>query len=302
MVILISACNEVFDDDITDAQLEIVAPRDSLATTKTTLTFWWNEVNDADKYRLQIVSTSFDTVLSIPVDTNLTLNKFEVTLNPGRYSWRIKAMNSGTETVWFARKLTIIDSPDLTDQEVILDSPNDLDAFGTNRIKFNWTKLPNATKYSISVKKDSWIGDLVFQSETVYDTISKVFPEGKYSWGVVGINEYSKSKAKSKTFFVDLTAPEKSTLQKPADNAKITGPSTTLEWIHSADLTTLWDSVYVSKDNTFKKDQLLVSEKVTTSSYSFSNPYKGLVYWRVITFDKVGHKSSYSTPFSFTLE
>jgi hypothetical protein len=163
--------------------------------------------------------------------------------------------------------------------------------------------LPNATKYSISVKKDSWIGDLVFQSETTYDTISKIFPEGKYVWGVVGINDYSKSKAKNYTFFVDITPPTKPTLLSPANNSTITGTTATLQWQHQADhLTTITDSIYVAKDAAFTQTNILVSEKVTTSSYNFNNSFKGIVYGRVKSIDVVGNKSAFSNPFSFTLQ
>lgn len=304
LILLVSACDEIFEQDITNAKIEIMAPRDSLVTTKTTLTFWWNELTDANSYRLQIVSTSFDTILSLPVDTTLTTNKFEVSLNPGRYGWRVKALNSATETAWFTQKLTILDVPDLTDQEVILNTPDDQDAYNTGKVRFRWTKLHNATRYNIVVKRNSWIGDPVFSSETIYDTITKVFTEGKYAWGVTGINDYSSSKPKNKIFYIDFTAPDKPTLQDPADNSTITGTSTTLQWTHpTVDLTPVYDSVYIAKDNTFSSTSILEKAKVTTTSFSFSNTtHKGKVYWRVKTIDKVGNKSPFSTPFSFTLQ
>ncbi|MHC1705778.1 MAG: hypothetical protein AB9846_17890 [Tenuifilaceae bacterium] len=307
LIIMISAlaCDEIFEDDISDATIEIIAPRDSLVTTKTTLTFWWNELGEANSYKLQIVSTSFDTILSIPVDTMLSTNKFEVTLNPGRYGWRIKAINSATETEWFAQKLTILDVPNLTEQEVLLKSPKEGDAFGNGKLKFQWTKLPNATNYILIVKFNSWEGSLAFPSEvTVNDTLTKTLEEGKYIWGVRGFNESSQSKIQNKTFFVDLTPPENPVLQQPANNSTITGTSTTLQWIHpSDDLTTVYDSIYVSKDNTFTQENSIEKVKLTTTSYSFSNStYKGKVYWRVKTIDKAGNKSSFSSTFNFTLE
>lgn len=303
-MLLISACDEVFEDDITNSQLEIIAPRDGLVTTKTTLTFWWNELTEANSYRLQIVSTCFDTILSAPVDTNITTNKFEVTLNPGRYGWRVKAMNSATETAWFTQNLTILDVPDLSDQEVLLKTPKEGDAFNTGKTMFQWTKLPRATSYMLIVKVDSWTGTTVVNETTINDTLTKVLDgDKKYVWGVVGINEGSQSKAQNNTFFVDLTSPDKPTLQLPANNSTFTGPTATLQWQHQADhLTTLADSIYVSKDATFTQANRIVSEKVTTPSYNFNNSYKGKVYWRVKSIDKAGNKSAFSESFNFTLE
>ena len=305
LILIISACDEIFERDITNDKIEVVAPKDGLVTTKTTLTFWWNELKDANSYRLQIVSTGFDTVLSIPVDTNLTTNKFEVSLNPGRYGWRVKAMNSATETSWFTQKLTILDVPNLSDQEVLLKSPKEQDVFGTGKIKFQWTKLPNATNYMLIVKTNTWDGSLAFPSPvTPNDTLTKVLDEGKYVWGVRGFNENSQSKVQNKTFFVDLTAPDQPILQLPAKDSIITGTSVTLNWQHQTDhLTTIYDSLYTSKDNSFTSANILDRIKVSTPSFNFSNTtYKGKVFWKVRSIDRAGNRSSFSETFSFTLQ
>jgi len=304
MVLFFSACDEVFEDDISSSALVIIAPRDSLITTKTTLTFWWNTLDEANGYKLQIVSTCFDTILSIPVDTNLITNKFEVTLNPGRYNWRVKGVNSATETDWFTQKLTILDVPDLTDQEVLLKSPKEQDAFDNTKVKFQWTKLPRATYYMLIVKIDSWTGTPVVNETTTNDTLTKVLDgDQKYVWGVIGINESSQSKAQNNTFFIDLTSPDKPTLQSPANTSTITGVTATLEWLHpTVDLTTVYDSLYVSKDNSFTQANIIQSEKLLTTSYGLNTTYKGTIYWRVKSIDKVGNKSSFSDIFNFTME
>ncbi|HCT31383.1 MAG TPA: hypothetical protein DIW31_11800 [Bacteroidales bacterium] len=303
IALLITACDEVFDKDLSNSKLNLVAPNDALVSTKTTVTFLWDEVDDADSYKLQIVSPSVDTILSMPLDIELTTNKHEVTLNPGRYNWRVKALNSSSETKWFTRKLTILDNPDLTDQEVILSSPGEQSAFGYKKIKFKWTKLPNATKYKVIIKTDEWTQDPIFESETVYDTITNTLDEGKYVWGVVAINDISESQPQQKTFFIDLTAPQKPTLLSPANESTITGSTAMLTWEHPiADATAISDSIYISKDLAFTSSNSIEKVKVNSTSYNFSSTYKGVVYWKVKSIDKAGNKSAFSEPFSFTLE
>lgn len=304
IILCTSSCDEIFEDDITDTKLEIIAPIDKLVTTKTTLTFWWDELEDADSYKLQIVSTCFDTILSIPVDSNLTTNKFETTLNPGSYEWRVKALNSSTETEWFTRKLTILNELDLSNQEVSLKSPKEQDAFNDGEVTFQWTNLPNATSYRVIIRSGTWTGDLIYQTETEDNALTWTLDEGKYAWGVVGINDISESQPQNKTFFVDLTAPGKPTLQQPENGSTITATSTTLEWSHTTtDATAVYDSIYIAKDSTFTESNILNEVKAFTTSYSFSSSlYTGIVYWKVKTIDKAGNKSSFSKIFNFTLK
>jgi len=303
-LLILASCDEFIDEDISDSVIEVIAPVDNLVTTKTTLTFWWNELDEAANYRLQIVSTNFDTILSIPLDTLLTSNKFEITLNPSRYQWRVKAINSAYETQWFTRNLTIENVPDLSDQEVLLKSPSDQDVFGVTSIKFQWYKLPNATNYALIVKKNTWDGSLAFPMEfTTKDTITKTLAEGTYVWGVRGYNDNSQSKVQNNTFIIDLTAPEKPVLKTPTNNSTVTTVPVDLTWDYSStDATTVYDSIYIAKESTFSSSSKLFFEKSTTKSYKLTTDYTGKVYWRVKTIDKAGNKSEFSDTFIFTIQ
>jgi len=304
MLLLTVSCDEIIDEDISEEAIEIIAPTDNLVTTKTTLTFWWNELDEAAGYRLQVVTTHFDTVLSIPLDTLITKTKFSVTLNPNRYQWRVKAINSGSETQWFTQSFTIQDVPDLSDQEVLLRLPANNEVFGKTSIKFQWYTLPNATNYALIVKKDTWEGSLAIPMEfTPRDTITKVLPEGTYVWGIRGYNDNSQSKVQNSTFIIDLTAPEKPVLQSPSNSSTVSTLPVDLTWNYSStDATEVYDSIYIAKENTFTSASKLFYEKSTTKSYTLSTTYRGTVYWKVKTIDKAGNKGNFSDTFSFTIQ
>jgi hypothetical protein len=298
------SCDELIDEDISNETIEIIAPTDNLVTNKTTLTFWWNELDEAASYRLQIVTTHFDTVLSVPLDTLISKTKFSVTLNPNRYQWRVKAINSGSETEWFTRSFTIQDVPDLSDQEVPLRLPSNNAVFGKTSIKFQWYTIPNATNYALIVKKDTWDGNLAIPMEfTAKDTITKILPEGTYVWGIRGYNDNSQSKVQNRTFIIDLTAPQKPVLQTPSDNSTVSSLPVDLVWEYSSeDATEVYDSIYIAKDENFSSTSKLFFEKSTSKSYSLSTTYKGTVYWKVKTIDKAGNQGSFSEPFKFTIQ
>ncbi len=101
------SCKELTQPDLTDKQINIIAPVDNLVTTSTTNSFAWDPVDGAAKYQLQIVSPKFDSVVRFVTDSAFTNSLFTYTLTPGVYQWRVKATNAGSQTIYFTRKITI---------------------------------------------------------------------------------------------------------------------------------------------------------------------------------------------------
>ncbi|TKG88109.1 hypothetical protein EYV94_27635 [Puteibacter caeruleilacunae] len=98
-------------DEVKDLSAEIVtlmAPAADLSTAVKTLTFWWEEVSGATKYRLQIVSPSFDNIERLIEDVEVTGNKKTVTLTEGTYQWRVKAVNAESKTGYSVRTIEIL--------------------------------------------------------------------------------------------------------------------------------------------------------------------------------------------------
>ncbi len=103
----LGSCEELTQPDLTDKQINIIAPVDNLVTISTTNTFAWDPVDGAAKYQLQIVSPKFDSVVRFVTDSAFTSNLLTYTLTPGVYQWRVKATNAGSQTIYFTRKITI---------------------------------------------------------------------------------------------------------------------------------------------------------------------------------------------------
>ena len=60
--ILISSCKEFIEPSIAKRQVVLEAPVDQYQSTKYTVNFWWNGVEDALAYRLQVVTPGFDSM------------------------------------------------------------------------------------------------------------------------------------------------------------------------------------------------------------------------------------------------
>ena len=77
LVGLFMACTKDFiQKDIKNDIVNIIAPVDNMNTPNNTITFWWDELEGAEKYNLQIVKPSFDSITQLIVDTNVIINKF----------------------------------------------------------------------------------------------------------------------------------------------------------------------------------------------------------------------------------
>ena len=103
-------CRDVFEKDISEKEVELIAPADSVETTHATLTFVWEERDGATGYRLVVVSPSFDRIELYVLDTLVEGNQYTYTLEPGRYEWGVRPENSAYEGIYRWRVLTVLEN------------------------------------------------------------------------------------------------------------------------------------------------------------------------------------------------
>ena len=56
---LLSSCGDIIEPSISKANVMLEAPSDHYQSTSYTINFWWNEVNNALSYHLQVVTPTF---------------------------------------------------------------------------------------------------------------------------------------------------------------------------------------------------------------------------------------------------
>lgn len=104
----VTACEEALEKPLTDVQVVLLAPVDSLVSTPVTQTFYWEIVPGATKYQLAIVSPKFDSIVKLITDTTITNNQFSYTLPVGKYQWRVRAINNSSNSAYSSiRKIVI---------------------------------------------------------------------------------------------------------------------------------------------------------------------------------------------------
>ena len=94
-------CDDLVEvDDISNEIVTVLAPSDNVTVTSTTVNFAWENVEDANQYKIQIARPSFEAAQEIIIDSILTTNRYSKTLESGDYQWRIKATNIEFETLF----------------------------------------------------------------------------------------------------------------------------------------------------------------------------------------------------------
>lgn len=318
-ILFIAGCSRDFIvKNIKNKTVSIVAPADGLSTPNNNILFWWDEVDGAEKYNLQIVKPDFNAVSQLLLDTNVTGSKFNFILTPGNYQWRIKAINSGGSTVYTTRSLKVDTTSNLNYLLVNVTAPLNYTVTNSKTVSFSWDALSAATSYNLKVLSGSATGATVVDLNTANTNYTHTFTNaGVYFLKINASNAFSNSPYSAPiSFRIDQTAPAAPVLIRPL-NLSIAKDTTFFRWNYSgstlnADIAfdslfvaTFTDSLFTSplqvkiprpavgSGNTYPMSPLLTfPTTVTTTSYYF---------WKVKSVDSVGNVSPASQVFKVKL-
>ena len=110
LILSFYSCIDIFEKDISDKKIELLAPADNTSTTETSNKFWWSGMDGALWYELQVVTPQFSGITSLKLDTTIENNYFQFSLQPGVYHWRVRALNGSSTTEFTTNSLTISSS------------------------------------------------------------------------------------------------------------------------------------------------------------------------------------------------
>ncbi|MCZ8284300.1 MAG: hypothetical protein O9353_02505, partial [Bacteroidia bacterium] len=305
--------------NIKNKTVNIVAPADGLTTPSNNILFWWNEVDGAEKYNLQIVKPDFNSVIQLMVDTNIIGTKFNAILTPGNYQWRIKAFNAGGSTVYTTRSLKVDTTSNLNYLTVRMTAPTNYTVTNSKTMSFAWDALPTATSYNLKVLAGSASGTTVIDLNTANTSYAHTFTNaGVYVVKINASNAFSNSPYSTPiSFKIDQTAPAAPQLIRPF-HLSIVSDTASFRWNYSTSTLNsdiAFDSLYISATPdstfTFPLHQVKVPRPATGSrnTYSMSPlmtfPSIGMTssyyFWKVKSVDSVGNVSPASQVFKVRL-
>ncbi len=302
-LITLTTCEAIFEKDLESQEVFLIIPLDSITTDLAAQTFWWERVDGAEGYNLQIVTPCFDSILRLIVDTNTTGEKYETNLYPGIYQWRVRAYNYSSSTDYYGRALTILNTFDLSNQQVVIKSPALNFVSKDTSIRFEWFPLNNATDYRFELKYDSWDGDYVITPVlTTESSLTLDLDEARYAWGVQAQNQNSASLFTTRTFMIDTTRPGIPILIKPLANDTTISHEILFEWSRP-DTTgsSIKDSLLISQDSLFSEGGYWVYFFTDYTAQRTTLDLSGKYFWKVRSLDAAGNISGYSQTRKFMI-
>jgi len=304
----LNSCDVIFEKKLDEDEVVMIIPNHNDTLTTNEVHFKWEELTNADRYSMQIVSPSFSNIQNYVMDSVIFDTEIKVILPPGAYEFKLRAENSAYVADYFDPIFIYVDSvSDLSNQIVSLASPADnIYTNETNWNDFSWTNLYAADYYVFQLKNGGAnfaSSSVVYQEPSIYGLSYDLFlssgttlSEGIFFWGIQAVNSNSSSSFSSRQINVDLTEPNTPVLLSPIDNFTSTSNQVTFKWSENgpdpgevnAPLTAVVD---ISSDTTFLVNNTIVLEMTAVDSvqYTFSN--SGDFYWRAYLYDAANNVS-----------
>jgi hypothetical protein len=304
LVAIISSCKDFIEPSITNRLITLEAPGDQYQSTSYTINFWWDPVDDALTYHLQVVTPDFNTVSSLALDTVIKGTKFAINLKPGSYQWRVMAQNGSSQTKFSTPKSFTILESSIKQQSVQLISPSNNSLTNQGAVLLQWGSLYGATKYKLEIDTNSFINEtsLIYNQSIPGQQFNFTFPKDKiYQWRVRAENDTAQAQWSSVNIITyDHIPPQPVSLTTPANNQQVSLP-VSCQWNIAASATKY--KLYAFKSDSTTTYSSTFPLSLNTSSYNFNLGSPGeRIYWKVTAIDAAGNESQPSILRSFVLK
>lgn len=301
MLGMLAACKDFIEPSLEKRNVILVAPSEGAESNKYQVGFWWEPVQDALYYRVQIATPDFASAVSLAQDTLIEgRNRFEMTLEPGSYQWRIRAENGSSNTPYMSAKFIIHESS-LGDQKLTIVGPPANYLSNLPVVTMQWDKLFGASGYLLQIDTGNFEdeGKLIYNQELSGNEFKFTFPkEGTIRWRVRAQNETGSSKwADTRTIIYDKTPPEVPTPISPAKGVEVSAP-VKITWTSVPAAKKYKLFLYKSDGTTAYGSGFPIT--VNSNSYSFNTGLQGeQIYWSVLAIDEAGNEGVASVLTSF---
>ena len=289
---LLISCNEIVEEDISGKTVSITSPSDGFSSNSNQIVFWWNELEGADWYHLQIVKPSFSNVQTVVADTNVSGENFTGYFSFGSYQWRIRPENSAYSGDYITRSFTVESDSDITSQVVPLILPFQNDTSNQYLQSFSWQSIPFADSYTFTIWQNSYGGTTEYTTSVTNTNIDYTFlTDGSYEWGVKAVNAISESDYNTRKIFIDSQSPLTPVLNLPTDADTLSAGAVSFTWTHASGGSSVKDSILIASDNAF--DTIVFSSFTANQSATFTLT-AGTYFWKVKSFDAAENQSAWT--------
>lgn len=294
------SCSEIIAEDISDKEINTIIPIQDDVIASNSITFKWSELDDVDAYQIQIVKPSFTNPVAFVIDSLVTVTNISFELSPNNYQWRVRGINNISETAYSEPIGFEVDEViELTDQIVILSTPEEDVYLNTIQSNFTWNLLSAADSYVFQIVKGDENSNTIIEQATptnnFYLPTETGLTEDLYTWKVKAKNAFSETVFAFRKFHYDITLPNTPVLLSP-DNQVTSSTSVEFSWNTGTDggnvHAPLTNVLEIATTNSF--GSLINTSELTENNLNYTFATTGTYYWRVKTFDQAGNVGTYS--------
>lgn len=195
-------------DDLTNQVVQLISPSEGIYTQIITPVFTWSNINAADYYELELVNvTNGNQIIhqeSDIDDTSYSLNSGIITLD-AQYKWRIKAVNSETESN-FSERTFYIDRT-APNQPQNISPQNEASVTVNNPVDFEWSisddsgAVTSPITYVIEIATNQNFSSIIETSGTSTPDYQYTFTAtGNYYWRIKATDLAGNTSANSSYF------------------------------------------------------------------------------------------------------
>lgn len=188
------ACEDILEvSDISEQTVNLLAPSNGTVLEDNTINLNWEGVEEATGYNVQVASPSFDNAAQILLDSIIEIDtmgylptRLQQSLFNGSYEWRVKAFNSGFETLYSSNSFQVNGDEDLDltppNTPQLLSPDNGSDSSNTE-VEFTW----NREDVSGTTERDSIF---IYSDESLQDLDTKALGANKAYMGTLTAGTY----------------------------------------------------------------------------------------------------------------
>lgn len=290
-------CRAVMEKDIEDGIVQLNSPSDSLRTGVYYQTFYWEKMDGASSYRIQISAGNFTDSMNLVTDSTTTSTQYSISLGKGTYQWRVGGVNNGYTSQFSPYRTLIIDSTGEIGAQVIQLLNPSTNPTNETTIIFTWKVLPQANSYTF--KLDSSTVNVITQGGILQTSFSRKFSkDGTYQWSVQGVDAKGRTTAFSNSNLItDYTKPAVS-LSDPVNKFSSSSKALLLKW-------TVTDANGIDSQQLFVYQDSSASPTLYPGTYPRAVAYKNnggvqsdsfkltdnskKIWWKITAKDKAGN-------------
>lgn len=298
ILLLCSGCEEIlFEDDITDKTIVLIAPSEGANVTTTSPSFSWQGLEQTEHYRLQIAQPTFEMAAQLLEDTLVTGTMFTAQLPKGPYAWRVRGENGATFSPFSTATFRITDAEDFGARELQLLSPENDFISKENVQTLEWQAVADTRNYRLQILDTN--SQVLIDTTTTQTSLQLEFPEAVSTWQVRAETETQNTLYTRRNLTVDVTPPALAQLLTPANNSSIDTSPVRFTWTREAvEGSREKDSLFVYTDT--QRTQLTTSVEAASPIEVTLDP--GTTYfWIIVSYDEAGNRTESGSLFQFSL-